>query len=233
MQDSRSVSVLHHGDVRTGIPERYKHQANCSMPRIEPSEVGISNRCIGPSRDHMLMFGTASSGVAVTYAAQGMSGPVVLNARLLPFDTNAMKLLRGQEVASPVLDLKHTPGTVFNSSLVVHLPVEIAKAEWFQAYEAKHKLAAISGTRRADAWDYLEASEDLMMGRLSALDGSSSRSSLSTFGNKSRNMLLSTRLGRRTLLQVDEVATVEMVAVWYNNETQSWTPLSSGSISEV
>jgi hypothetical protein len=230
-QDSRSVSVLHHGDVRSGIPERFKHVANCSTPRIAPAHIGIFNKCIPSSREKTLEFGAGPSAASLTYAATSTGGPAVLNALLLPFDANAIKLLRGQEVASPVLNIQHTPGTIFTRSLVITLPMESAKVEWFLTYEAKRKLAAVMQQRREDPfWDAIEEFGDLAV--TSSVLGGSQHRSLSV--NTTKALELRRRLSRRALLQAaGDNAHVEMMAVWYNNATRSWTRLDGAYITEV
>ncbi len=250
-KDSKSISILHNGETRKDIPERYKHRAICRMPAITPSEVGFSNKCLPTSREQLITIGAGPYTASITYGNGSTSGPVVSRAKLVPFDANLMKIVRGQEVSSPVLDLRHTPGVEFTRQPLVLLPIETAKLEWLRAYEAQKKLAALLGTGRRDMSfgndvvavlrdeDYLEWA-NVSRSRIKALVyGGGMMSSMGFETQTQDGMLMSVQTqsqnfvrGQRRVME-EASARIEMIAVWYNNQTNRWTQFDGAYITEV
>jgi hypothetical protein len=172
----------------------------------------------------------------IQYSSSSTRGPVVSQARLVPFDANSMKIVNGQEVASPVLDMGHTPGVEFSRQPLVLIPIETAKLEWLLAYEAQKKLAALLGTslRHTSSWandshhiSHLESvnppGTSVQYHSLSYLQDAGSMSSVQA--SASRSLLQQ--------LEQEVSARVEMMAVWYNNQTNRWTQFDGTYISEV
>ncbi len=176
----------------------------------------------------------------IRYGKESTSGPVVSRAKLVPFDANLMKIVRGQEVSSPVLDLRHTPGVTFSRQPLVLLPIETAKLEWLRAYEAQKKLAALLGTGRRhvtsanetyignpDHPDYLKWSK-LSRSRANLYDDSMQAMSVES---QTQNHDSFQRQTRRSGEEAS--ARIELIAVWYNNQTNRWTQFDGAYITEV
>jgi hypothetical protein len=186
-RDSKSVSLFHNGDARNDVPERYKYRAGCRMPSIAPAEQN-EKKCMPLTREHVIEVGSGTSIATVRYSNMTATGPTVVRARMLSFDSNRMNIFRGQEVASPVLELTYTPGVKFTRAASVDLAIEKSKMQWYLGYQAQKKLAALAASRRN---------------------------------------------GRTLMQQAQALADVDMLAVWYNNQTNRWTEFTTAVITEV
>jgi hypothetical protein len=93
----------------------------------------------------------------------------------MPLDAQETALTPGQEVASPVLTMVHSPGSVFTNSIKVTLPVNSRIDTWYAAELQAQALAALGGRRTAgtpvDKTDRHDSDTDLQVGSYDTSQG--------------------------------------------------------------
>jgi hypothetical protein len=102
---------------------------------------------------HTHTYTQASSAIpaSVSYQPDSLSTPSVATYNISPLDTQETVLGLGQEVASPVLTMVHSPGSIFTNSIEVALPVNSRIREWHDAAQQAEALAALGVRRTANA----------------------------------------------------------------------------------
>jgi hypothetical protein len=80
---------------------------------------------------------------SVSYQANSLSKPAVATYEIAPLDAQETTLEPGQEIASPVLTMVHSPGSRFEKSIKVTLPVNNRISEWYAAEQQAQTLSAL------------------------------------------------------------------------------------------
>jgi hypothetical protein len=141
--------------------------------------------------------------------------PAVATYDIAPLDAQETALELGQEVASPVLTMVHSPGSLFTNSIQVNLPVNNRISEWYAAAQQALALAALGVRRTADTdKDPKHQGQDGL-----------AHDSHSSVNSRSRSW---SNNARRDGAAGDTYT--NLVLHWFNSYTLNWVPVRRGSL---
>jgi hypothetical protein len=153
----------------------------------------------------------------VAYSAGSLAGPSVASYKISPLDSAETELSVGQEVASPVLTIAHSPGSYFTDAIEVMMPVNSRISEWYTAKQEAEALDALMLQRRA----HQEHEDDTNL-----KDKTLSRHEMfkGTGEDILRNKQMTLSRDRRAALNGTTWYT-QLLLHWFNSETLSWKPV--------
>ncbi len=197
--------------------------------------------------------------ISVLYPANSLTGPSVATYKISPLDTQETKLSIGQEVASPVLTMVHSPGSLFTDSISVKLPVNSRINEWYAAKQQAELLSSLEKRRtgqseqahpkvqlnlhRAETTMYTNMSLDsssselilsyveMLLEEEADVRDETSQATVKAFINTYRrpSKPQSSSSGRRASEDVPNTYT-QLLLHWFNSKTLTWLPLRRGSM---
>jgi hypothetical protein len=155
---------------------------------------------------------------SVAYSAGSLAGPSIATYKISPLDSTETELNVGQEVASPVLTIAHSPGSYFTGAIEVMMPVNSRISEWYTAKQEAEALDALL-QRRA----HQEHEDDTKtLSRDQTLKGTGEDVL------RNQHMTLSRSDRDRRAASNGTTWYTQLLLHWFNSETLSWKAVPGG-----
>jgi hypothetical protein len=185
---------------------------------------------------------TSELPVSITYPSNSLSGPSSATYKISPLDPQDTLLTIGQEVASPVLTMSHSPGSHFTGGVQVSLPVYSKISQWYTGVVEAQTLAALEQRRVSDNSRGMQGTRQQtpmhevlrhpsaqqspwsMFNHGTDTDESASDDSTVTVAQETR------RMGSHGARRLGTISYTELLLSWFNLQTLSWVPVKAGSI---